>query len=445
MQLSRGRIATALGLLTAELFVATGARAQEAKPEPAAISTAAPSALNDETESDLGKVRVDAAVLFYKEADGRVQAIEPMLGVTYSQLSGGVLSLRLISDTLTGATPIGAVPQRTPQIFQRGDSLTGASVPVTTRARALPLDPSFKDQRYAVDVGYSFLANTETRLSLGGGYSHERDFTSYSGRLGIARDFNDKNTTASLSLNLEHDLSRPLQGTPRALTPIGDPIRNGPDETKTIVGAVAGLTQVMSRSWLVQLNYSYGSTQGYQNDPYRLISVVDGRTGGQPQYLYEGRPRSRIRQSIYLGSKAAIGFNVLDVSARGYKDSWGVSSITLQAADRIALGSRFYAEPAIRFYRQWKADFFQYYLIRRTALPSYASADIRLGRFDAATLGLKLGLKFGRSNEFYVRGEFYKQYGDWRPAGAPGDLANQVLFPGVRATSIMAGYSFVFD
>jgi hypothetical protein len=429
-------------VLTAELLAATCAHAQDARTtEPPSVS----STINDDTESDIGKTRVDSAVLFYQEAGGRVQAIEPMVGVTFNGRSSDVLSLRLSADTQTGATPNGTTPWKEEQAFVKGDSATGASDVVTAAPHALPIDKGFKDQRYAGELGYSFLADTETRLSVGGAYSHETDYESYSGSLGIARDFNAKNTTASLAVNLERDRSRPFQGTPNPLTPIDGIAVNLGDDRKTVLSVVAGVTQIVSRAWLVQLNYSYGHAAGYQTDPYRLISMVDRTTGGPVQYLYEGRPRARTRHSLYFGGKGAVGRTVLDLSARGYKDSWGIRSITLQAADRLPMTERLYLEPMVRYYRQSAADFFRYYLLQGEALPEFASSDVRLGKFGAVTLGLKLGLKVGRADELYLRGEYYRQYGDKRPVGAPGDLARETLFSGVSATSIMAGYSFVFD
>lgn len=367
-----------------------------------------------------------------------------MVAVTYNGQSSDIFSLRLSADSLTGATPLGPAPWKQEQAFVKGDTATGASDVVITEPHELPIKRGFVDKRYAGEAGYSFLADTETRLSLGAAYSRETDYTSYSGRVGVARDFNNKNTTASLALNLERDRSRPTTGTPVPLTPIDGIAVNGPDEKKTVLNVVAGLTQIVNRAWLVQLNYSYGHATGYQTDPYRLISMVDRRTGGPVQYLYEGRPRMRTRHSVYLGAKGAVGQTVLDLSARAYRDSWGIKSITLQAADRLPVTRRLYLEPMVRYYRQSAADFFSYYILQGP-LPGYASSDVRLGKFSAVTLGLKLGFKFGRSSELYLRGEYYKQYGAQRPAGAPGDLANEVVFSGVRATSVMAGYSFVFD
>lgn len=459
MQLNR--LSSALGLLTAELLAATCAQAQEpASSRPAAdrppigqdsAGQVGANATNDETESDLGKVRVDSSVLFYKEQDGRVQAVEPVVGVTYNGKSGDVLSVQLTSDTLTGATPLGLAPLPGGQSFQRGASLTSASSLIKIPANTLPLDPGFKNQRYAADIGYSFLADTETRLSVGGAYSREDDYESWSGSLGIARDLNQKNTTVSLSLNIEQDRSFPLHLIPHPLTPVAASTSTQPDDSKTVRSLVLGLTQVMSRTWLVQLNYSYGRTQGYQTDPYRLITMINtapalpGALPGAPIfYFYEGRPRSRIRESLYLGSKLALGPTVLDTSVRAYRDSWGIRSVTLQIADRVPLGGRFYVEPLFRYYQQSAAYFFRYYLVLGEPLPDYGSSDVRLSDFAATTAGLKLGIKLRRTDEIYVRGDYYRQYGPSNLANPPAALAGQNLFSGVKAASVIVGYSFVF-
>jgi hypothetical protein len=450
------RLASALGVLTAELLAATCAQAKDAKPAQPPVDRPAPGAagadaINDETESDLGKVRVDSSVLFYKEQDGRVQAVEPVVGVTYNGQSGDVLSVQLTSDTLTGASPVGLAPLPGQQSFLRGGSLTSASSLVKIPANTLPLDPAFKDQRYAADIGYSFLLGTETRLSLSGGYSHENDYESWTGGLGIARDFNQKNTTVSLSANIEQDRSFPIQQTPQPLTLLAAAARTGPQDSKTVRGLVLGLTQVLSRTWLVQLNYSYGQSQGYQNDPYRLITMINtappapGQLPGAPiAYYYEGRPRARTRESVYLGSKLALGPMVLDASTRAYRDSWGIRSVTLQVADRVALGPRLFAEPSLRYYHQSAASFFRYYLVRGQPLPDYVSPDIRLSDFAATTVGLKLGMKLRRTDEIYIRGDYYRQYGASNVANPPAAVAGQNLFSGVKATSVIVGYSFVF-
>ena len=472
MQLTRNRmkgavLRSALGLMTANLLAAA-ANAQT--PETVRVSSPASSSSAEqdfETGADLksGLTRIDSAVLFYQEAGGRVKAIEPVMTATLNGSDGQTLSARFTYDSLTGASPNGATPWSSPQTFttpahapgttSTTTSASGRSVLVTipgtgTVARQytvpsgeLPVDQGFQDQRYAIDLSYSRPLDETTRASIGGGYSHETDYQSYLANVGLSKDFNQHSTTLSATLNYEHDVSSPAFGIPTPLTQISGEVK-GPDQTKDVVNLVAGVTQVMNRYWLAQLNYSVGQTTGYQSDPYRIISVVDPATGGPLQYLYESRPDSRLRQSIYFGNKIALGPTVLDLSARAYHDDWGIKSATLEVSDRVQFGPRFYVEPGVRYYKQTAADFFHNYLLGGQAVPEFASSDSRLDAFSAVSANLKFGFKFTPTNEVYLQVQDYKQTGDTNTSGAPGYLATQDLFSGSHATSVMLGLSVAF-
>ena len=462
MQLTRKRprrIGAALGLLTANLLAATTALAGDTPPD-AAVDTAPSDVAND-----LGMTRIDAAVLFYQEAGGRVKATEPVVSATLNATNGDILSLKLTSDILTGATPNGAAPWSETQTFTTPAHAPGKTITVTgssggstlvtlpgtgviarqytTAAHALPVDAGFRDQRYAGDVGYSTLWDVDTRLSGGLSASTERDYSAYTVNAGISHDLNHKNTTVSLGLNVEYDLSKPFFGTPSPFTVMSADAKGG-NAQKTVMGLVAGVTQVVNRYWLAQLSYSVGESDGYQTDPYRILSVVDATTGAPVQYLYENRPRNRLRQSLYWGNKIALGPTYLDASARVYQDSWGIKSVTAALADRIPIGPWLYVEPQGRYYQQTKANFFTNFLVSGQPLPSFASSDSRLSDFHAITWGGKIGLKVTPTGELYVQGEHYKQYGVNHPAGAIGDLATENLFSGVSATSVIVGFTFGF-
>lgn len=469
MQLTKrrlGRVTQALGLLTANLLAGAPAYAQDASGGPMdQASAASPAATNDDTETDLGYTRIDSAVLFYQEAGGRVRATEPVINATLNSNSGDVLTIGLTSDILTGATPNGAAPWKQSQTFvtpahppsttSTVTTSSGGSTLVTipgkgiiarqyvTAPNTLPVDSGFKDQRWAVNLGYSTLWDESTRLSFGGIASTETDYTSFSLNAAIAKTFNQNLTTASASVDLEYDLSRPYFGTPAPFT-VMSATQKGPEASKTVASLVIGVTQVMNRYWLAQLNYSVGATNGYQNDPYRIISVVDPTSGAPLQYVYESRPNARLRQSLYLANKIALGPMFVDLSARAYQDSWGIKSVTAELSDRIPLTSRFYIEPSGRYYSQTTASFFQNYLLSGPALPRYASSDSRLGAFSAVTYGAKAGYAFTPHSELYLQVESYKQSGAAHPAGVIPGLATENLFSGVSATSIVVGYTFAF-
>jgi hypothetical protein len=305
------------------------------------------------------------------------------------------------------------------------------------------VDPGFRDQRFAGDIGWSQPIGRWNTASIGASFSSERDYRAVTGNLGITQDLNAHNTTLSAALNFEYDDSFPYGGTPTPFTVMSAQMK-GPSQSRTSEDFVGGLTEIMTRNWIVQLNYSYGRSSGYQNDPYRILSVVAPVSGEPVSYLYENRPRTRTRQSVYLDNKVDLGPNIIELSGRYFWDSWGIKSTTVDVSDRIALGSAVYVQPAVRWYRQTAANFFQYYLVQGQPLPQYASSDVRLGKFTAWTFGATLGVKVFDSSEVYVRGAYYEQLGDAHPAGAIGQLANQDLFSGVKATSVMVGFRYGF-
>lgn len=454
-----GRIAAGLGLMTAALLGGTPvADAQDAG--------SASTGLMTEGTAEPGTTTVDTAVLFYQEQGGRVRAIEPSTEFTINRLNGDTISGSLTFDSLTGATPNGATPWINQQTFtslqpapstqvtstSASGNRTVTTIPGTglvqsaysVAANTLPLDAGFHDHRYAGTLGYSAMLDPDTRLKLGAAASVERDFESYSGNLGISRDLFDKNTTLSLAANLEWDRSKPFYGTPTGFQTLNSAVTGGND-SKTVVSVVAGVTQTLTRFWLTQLNYSYGSSQGYQTDPYKILSEVNGQLGIPEQYVYENRPRSRTRQSVYWGNKIALGPTVADVSLRYYHDSWGIDSITAEASEQIPLGRNFYIEPLLRYYHQSAANFYVKYLVFGATLPAYASADGRLSRFNATTLGVKAGIRLFAGTEFYVDAEDYRQTGSHFDASAPGPLATLDMFPGVHALSVITGLRVKFE
>jgi len=400
--------------------------------------------------------KVDSAVLFYSEAGGRIRAIEPVISARRTDGNDVGLGLKLTLDSLTGASPNGAVPQPVPQTFT---SPSGQST-YTVAPGAPALDTSFHDRRLAIAASMERPFGEAQRLSLVANVSGEYDFQSLGFSAALARDFNDKNTTLTAGLALEGNRSKPVGGTPVGLRPaFGTLSERQADETRTVVDVLLGATQVMSRQWLMQFNLGLGRGSGYHNDPYKILSVVDGTSGllAGDRYVSEQRPRTRTRTSLYWQNKVHLTRDVLDVSYRYYQDSWGVRAHTLDTRYRFELlgaASGWYVEPRWRLYRQGAADFWRGWLVEggewssttHRATLDAASADPRLGAFKANTLGVKVGLPAGRSGgtgEWSLRLESYRQQAD-RPAGAPGALQSLDLAPTVRATLVLLGYSVSF-
>jgi len=406
---------------------------------------------------------IDTGLLYYKEDQGRVQTIEPIVNLKKNYGDDHVLGVTLTFDSLTGGSPNGAIPSRKAQTFATpsGTSLQPVSgVPQTYTTPSgqvvallakvtlysvnpgqLPLDPNFHDRRIAADASWSQPMGLDTHASISGHLSNELDFNSAAVNGALSRDFNGKNTTVSGGFNLELDRINPIGGAPVGGTDYIQLLKGG-NKSKNLVGGLFGVTQVMSRRWVSQVNYTYDTSKGYLTDPYKIISVVD-TTGASTGYRFENRPNTRTRQSVYVGNKVYLGGEVLDLSYRRGSDNWGIKSNTVDGRLRIDLGNDVYIEPHARWYRQAAADFYHLYLNQADALPTYMSADQRLAEFRATTFGLKLGIGFDGNNELSLRIEEYQQ----KAAQTSSSLANLQglnLNPGLKSAIVQIGWRYEY-
>jgi hypothetical protein len=351
-----------------------------------------------------------------------------------------------------------------PQTFTRP---SGAGT-YTIRPGDVPLDDTFLDTRVALTGTWTQPLGRLNTLSVGASFSTEYDYTHLGLNARFARDFNQRNTTLSAGVAIASDEIDPVGGTPDALTPMRDASdeaddggSNGDDDarrgtqSKDVLDFVVGVTQVLSRNTIVQLNYSYSDSSGYLTDPYKVLSVVDPLTGlAVPRvpppgvdgpdhlYFYESRPDSRSKHSLYAQAKHDMGGTVLDVSYRYMTDDWDIDSHTIDARLRWPLGSRAYLEPHLRYYAQTEANFYTASLLDGVPIPAYASNDYRLGRFDAITAGLKYGWQTRGGKDMSVRLELYQQRGDVPGELLVGDQSASWVFPDLDA--VIAQFSFRF-
>jgi hypothetical protein len=424
-----------------------------------------------EPPADVPTTRVDSALLVYHEVN-RVQAIEPEVNVSHKFDEDSTLNFGITADSLTGATPLGAVPSTLPQTYVRPYKVIPLGTPVTVTTASggstvvlvppptgaktqtlaastivppntYPLDHGFYDQRVAGHLGWEQALTSNLKLDGGIAYSKEHDYRSESANIGVSQDFNGHNTTLSAAVNYESDLSFPIGGTPTPFTQMNGNWK-GPDASLHEVDAVVGITQVMSRRWLATLSYSYSDEHGYQTDPYKIISIVDPASGQPTEQIYESRPDLRRKQSVFFDNKVHLATDVISASLRGFKDDWGIKSLTADLRYRWQIGMNYYIEPHLRYYTQSAADFFHYYLVSGEVIPQYASADTRLAKFHAQTYGVKFGVPFNETSELNLRVEYYDEHGNGSPAGAIGQLQQQNLFPDLKAYTLLLGYTFAF-
>ncbi|WP_245957879.1 DUF3570 domain-containing protein [Marinomonas piezotolerans] len=385
---------------------------------------------------------VDSALMVYSESDSRVSAIEPVLELKRKYDSETALTTKIVGDTLTGASPNGATPSDSTQTFSSPSGNGTYDVPPNTT----PLDDTFRDTRGAFSINWNAPAGRDWAYSIGSHLSAEHDYQSVGINGSLSRYLNNKNTTLTLGLSASNDTINPEGGVPTGLSTINS-AREKSDDSKSLTDALFGVTQVINRRTLMQFNYGVSQSSGYQTDPYKFLSVIDVNTGGnyqiagENQYLFEKRPDSRLKQTVYWQTKYQLTNNdILDLSYRYMWDDWGVTSHTLETKYRFRFDHQ-YLEPQLRLYQQSAADFYQRYLTSNNYLSQdYASADYRLGDMTTYTLGLKYGYQFENSSEAYGKIALYHQ--DSTGNKGFGKLTSQDLYPSMDAIMVTLGYRF---
>ena len=379
---------------------------------------------------------IDTAFLYYSESDSRVQAAEPAIYAGRNLGEDNRIDLRLVVDVLTGATPNGAHASTIPQTF----TTPSGSGSYTTPAGETPLDDSFHDTRVAAGADWTISLDRLSKLILGINASTEYDYMSAGISAKYSRDFNNRNTTLTTGIAYNNDTISPVGGVPIEFAPMVQqnlPLnRNGASETKTISDFIIGVTQIINRKTIIQLNYTFGLTDGYQNDPYKIVTVVDPVTGlptlpamaatGDLPYVYEKRPDSRQRNALFFNSAHHLTEDVIHFSYRYFWDDWGINSHTFDLRYRYQLASS-YLMPHVRYYSQDAADFYTHNLKLGTDIDAatgavskqYASNDYRLAKSVTTTLGLKYGIPLSNNSEISMRGELIQQAisNDGVPAG----------------------------
>ncbi len=375
--------------------------------------------------------------LLYREA-GRAHVIEPNARITRLLPDGQTLSATLGIDAITGASPTGAIPTTTIQTTTT-PSGNVRTIPVGT----VPTQ-SFRDTRASLDLAWEKPFGHRLTTTLGTHLSREKDYQS----LGVH---------GKVSLNLMHDLTTvtvgggynsdgvfPTGGTRAPLTD-GTVITGTGTDPKHVSSMLVGASRVLTRRWMVGVNYSRTRESGYLTEPYKVLSLVDPESGNPAGTLTERRPATRDRKDVLASSVYHFDRTILYLSDRYYWDDWGIRSNTADLKYRIELEDHRYVEPHARYYIQTRANFFRYYLLDGGTLPDYASSDYRLGPLQSVTLGATYGFRIPNQPGLWrIRAEYMRQWGVAHPGAAFGSQLQTDMSPGLDILSVVGMYTLRF-
>lgn len=258
------------------------------------------------------------------------------------------------------------------------DVISSASVDV------LSYGSPYREERTEYSMGADYLRD-RTILSLSFSNSTENDFVSDSVSMGVSQDFFGDMTTLSLGYSQGAD-------------EIG---RRGQSDFKQEAKRrrySLGLTQVLSKNWIMAFNAETAVDDGYLQNPYRQIRIL---TGENEDGIFTGRvleperyPTTRnsdafsLRTIYYLPYRAA-----LKLEARAFTDSWGIRAQNYEIRYTHPLREKLLLEIKARTYNQSKADFFYSY-VTNDVVREYVGSDKELSNYSSNSFGLGFTYEF---------------------------------------------------
>lgn len=366
---------------------------------------------------------IDSSIVRYDEED-RVSVTKAIINVGGNVSNTDNVKIGIVFDSLTGATPTGAINEDTTlAIFTSASGGGGFSA---SNGGTVEL-ANFDDTRLAVTLDWEHTSTRRLRHNYGGALSVENDWRSFGANYQLSFDSKNKINTYTAGVAYTNDeIFRVGGGTPTGFARTDTPITLG-EGSRDSFDLLAGVSRVLNRRTVGQFIVSAGRSSGYHNDPYKVISEVDPTTNLETRRFFEQRPEDRTRYTLFgkLVHRLSNERDTANISYRFYDDDWDITSHTVDVKYRRSLGSKGkFLEPHVRVYRQSAAFFYANSLEFGLQQPQFASADSRLDQFTGVTLGLKYGMPLGHNGKFRVRAEYIDQSFDQ----AQFDTLNATLF-----------------
>ena len=298
------------------------------------------------------------------------------------------IGVSFIEDSITGASPAyhsSGFP------VKQSNALSGAS----------------GELRHAVDLQVTRYFSSGS-LTAGTSYSKESDYLSRGYSLQGSLSTEDKNTTVTIGGGFNDDtinLNKPNV----ALSHF-----QNDDEKKRVIAGLIGVTQVLTKNDIVQLNLGHSKGNGYYTDPYK-----------DP----DNRPRDRNSTTVMTrwNHHCVATDGTAKLSYRYYSDTFGIRAHTFDAEYVQPLRHGWTVTPLLRLYSQSEADFYVAVSATEKANPGaatpppvgavYYSEDQRLSAFGAITLGLKVSKQLNPDWLVDVKYEEYEQRAQWSVNG----------------------------
>lgn len=254
------------------------------------------------------------------------------------------------------------------------DTISCASVDVISTASP------FKEKRTEVGAGVDYLYN-DSLMSLSVTKSDEPDYRADTVSMNVSQDVFGGTTTLNMGYSRGKDTV--LENTDASFSDYVNRYQYR-----------LGVSQILTPTLRVSLNYEAITDEGYLNSPYRSARYFGAG-------IAERYPRSRESQAValrtffYMRPHSSLRFEY-----RYFRDTWDIAADTWEAAYSTYTSKPWLMELRYRFYTQNNASF---YSDNFTKLQNYMARDKELSTFKSHTLGGKLTYVFQSRPSFLTK------------------------------------------
>ncbi len=254
------------------------------------------------------------------------------------------------------------------------DNITSASIDVVTTAS------EYKEFREEFSTGVDYLYES-TLFNIGFTKSDENDYNASTFNFGLAQEVFGGLTTVSMGYAHGQDI----------ITMVTDLTF---EEEVARDQFTLGVSQVLTKDFIISGSYEAISDQGFLNNPYRGARI----DGGNPLTINsaivpEVYPETRRSHAFSITGKHYLPIQgVVSGSVRYFTDTWGIRAQNFELGYSQYLGSRSWViDTHVRYYTQGKATFYQdsFATVQR-----YMARDKELSTFNSYGAGASVSYKF---------------------------------------------------
>ncbi len=254
------------------------------------------------------------------------------------------------------------------------DMISGASIDVEARAS------EYTEERTELGAGLDYL-HGKTMMSAFYVNSSENDYEANTAGLSISQDFFGDLTTLGISYSRGWD----------TITRTGDELFEEELERQNFG---VSLSQILTKSLLINLNYESVTEEGFLQSAYREVRFLDPNEALGYGFDPAVHPRTKTTSAVAVRAMYYLPYRAsLKGEYRHYSDSWGVSGWNVEAGYVHPFARGLTAEVRLRYYQQSEADFYSD-LFERQGAQNFMSRDKELSSFTTTTVGAGLSYEF---------------------------------------------------